>query len=85
VSATIVGPIPNFSVPIAVFVAVGRRTSGPTLQIIRPDFDGEKSALSTKSPNPFSRVSSGPGCDMTGMITRRITLVLELTANGMTG
>jgi hypothetical protein len=51
----------------------------------RPGFDGEKNALATTSPMPFIRVPSAAGCDVSGMITRRMTLVERLTGNGITG
>ena len=50
-----------------------------------PDAAGEKKAEVRTSLIPFNRVPSGPGCDVIGMITRRMRLVLLLIPNGITG
>lgn len=34
---------------------------------------------------PLMRVPSGAGCEVSGMMTRRMTLVERLTGNGITG
>jgi hypothetical protein len=85
VSATAEGPTPNFSLPRELLVATGSRTTGPAPQMMRPDAAGEKKAVATMSPSPLMRRPSGPGCDASGMITRRITFVLLETPNGITG
>ena len=74
--------MPNFSLPSALFVATGSRKTGPTPQMMRPDLAGEKNAVATTSPSPLMRVPSGAGCDVSGMMTRRITFVLGLTREG---
>ena len=84
-SATTEGPIPNFSDPSEEFVAAGSRKTGPAPQMMRPDFEGEKKAVATMSPRPLIRRSAGPGCDVSGMMTRRMTFVLGLIPNGITG
>ena len=53
--------------------------------MIRPDFAGEKKAVATTSPRPFTRTPSAPGCEVSGMMTRRMMLVLGVMPNGTTG
>ena len=43
---------------------------------------GEKYAVATMSLNPLIRAPSGPDCDVSRMMTRRMTLVLPLIAEG---
>ena len=76
--------MPNFSEPSALFVAAGIRNTGPAPQMIRPDLTARKAVI-TMSPIPLMRTSVDPGCDVSGMMTRRMTFVLLLIPNGMTG
>ena len=70
-----------------VFVAAGSNSTGPTPQMRRPAFEGEKNAVATMSPNPLMRelAEPAPGCDVSGMMTRKTMFVDGLIANGTTG
>jgi hypothetical protein len=71
VSTTTEGPPPNFSEPSVLFVADGRRNTGPAPEITRPGAAGDRNAVATMSPKRLTRALSAPGCDVIGMITRR--------------
>ena len=64
-SPTEVVPTPESTADLAAMKkAAGRRNTGPTPQITRPDSAGEKNAVATMSPSPLMRTPSGPGCDV---------------------
>src|SRR4030095_6907543 len=76
---------PNFSEPSVLFVADGRRNTGPAPQITRPGADGDRNAVATMSPKPLTRALSAPVCDAIGMSTRRMMCMPLLAAIGTTG